>query len=205
MSIQYLPATALTTQGNISYYIEIDNNAPSPSMLELPQQYKSQTHALYSNNQISYTDEELHQGLKRMHCRNETIRPDNIDEYDVGRFFYACSNVSTVSYGQFYVDIDASFYLPTLQNLTNDWVMQVTNGAFNPQTHKFPENDLLQYDASLTRSINGSLCNGYRVSQSGTLRFGIYFYGTNGLPTTRPIPAVASSMTENPSIGSIYT
>jgi hypothetical protein len=36
MTIEYIPATALTTQGNISYYLEIDNNARTPGLADLP-------------------------------------------------------------------------------------------------------------------------------------------------------------------------
>lgn len=74
----------------------------------------------------------------------------------------------------------------------------------NYTSFKFPENDVVNFDSSLSRTINGTTCYGYRVVNTGSLRFGGYSFGTNANACSRAVPCVANNITDSPTFGTIY-
>jgi len=59
MTIEWVPSTSVTTSGSIMYYVDLDPSAATPSINDLPQQYKAQINALYNASSISYSEEEI--------------------------------------------------------------------------------------------------------------------------------------------------
>lgn len=72
-------------------------------------------------------------------------------------------------------------------------------------TFKFPENDVVSYDSSLIRTINSTTCNGYRVTSTGFLRFGVFATGGNANAVSRALPCVANNTTDSPTFGTVVS
>jgi hypothetical protein len=100
----------VTSTGSISYFVDLELTSSEYTAEELPQQYKSNTHAIFTGSQSSYVKKELHQQYPKYRIARAS-NSDPVQQLDFGVLVWQATGNSNVI-GNLFVTLDVSFSLP---------------------------------------------------------------------------------------------